>query len=482
MHTRYTRAPKLGIVGGLGALAGADLLYRLVAATPVKSEEDHREIHFEQRPLHETVLPSAPGYSPFARKFYVFDTLSRMERDGCEIALLPCFVSHTFLDELRSELGIHIVDMMRSIGEHLARLDPLPKTIGVITTPYVRDSGLFERVVPEGLRVEYPSDAQQQALIQAIYGPDGFKSGKRGARVTDPVEAILQDFRSQGITTILSGMTEIPLLLPHLSVPDGVSVIDTNALYAAQALIESDTVHRAAFKIGVVGGVGPAATVDFLDKIVSNTNSARDQDHVKILVEQNPQIPDRTENLMGEGTDPTIALYSTAKKLERGGADIIAIPCNTAHAYVERIQRHLDIPIVSILTETTQHIVSHYPNVRKVGILATNGTVGSGLYQTSLEQAGLEPVVPDEAFQALVMESIYGPNGVKAGHTSGKCRQQLLQAVEHVLAKGADAVILGCTELPLIAPNPQESNAIALDPTLILARKCVALASDAEGV
>ena len=185
---------------------------------------------------------------------------------------------------------------------------------------------------------------------------------------------------------------------------------------------------------------------------------------------------------MGEGTDPTIALYSTAKKLERGGADIIAIPCNTAHAYVERIQRHLDIPIVSILTETTQHIVSHYPNVRKVGILATNGTVGSGLYQTSLEQAGLEPVVPDEAFQALVMESIYGPNGVKAGHTSGKCRQQLLQAVEHVLAKGADAVILGCTELPLIAPNPQESNAIALDPTLILARKCVALASDAEGV
>ena len=429
--------------------------------------------------MHEAVLPSDASYSPTSRKFYVFDTLTKMEQEGCDIALLPCFVSHTFLDELRSELGIQIVDMMQAIKAHIANMEPQPNRVGVITTPFVKQNGLFERALPEGVEVEYPSPDHQQLLIEAIYGAGGFKSGRRDGFVTQPIEVILADFRARGIQVVVPGMTEIPLLLSKLSIPDGIEIVDTNELYAALALEESDTSRVHAFKIGVVGGVGPAATVDFLDKIVSNTQSSRDQDHVKILVEQNPQIPDRTENLIGQGTDPTIALYSTSKKLEHGGADIIAIPCNTAHAYVERIQRHLDIPIVSILTETTEHILKEHPGVQRVGILATNGTIGSGLYQNSLKQAGLEPVVPDQEFQALVMESIYGPNGVKAGYTEGECREQLLKAIQHVLLKGADAVILGCTELPLIAPDPSESNAIALDPTLILAKRCVALASAA---
>lgn len=318
MIGQRSHAPKLGIVGGLGALAGADLLYRIVDATPVASEEDHREIHFEQRPMHEAVLPSDASYSPTSRKFYVFDTLTKMEQEGCDIALLPCFVSHTFLDELRSELGIQIVDMMQAIKAHIANMEPQPNRVGVITTPFVKQNGLFERALPEGVEVEYPSPDHQQLLIEAIYGAGGFKSGRRDGFVTQPIEVILADFRARGIQVVVPGMTEIPLLLSKLSIPDGIEIVDTNELYAALALEESDTSRVHAFKIGVVGGVGPAATVDFLDKIVSNTQSSRDQDHVKILVEQNPQIPDRTENLIGQGTDPTIALYSTSKKLEHG--------------------------------------------------------------------------------------------------------------------------------------------------------------------
>ncbi len=127
------------------------------------------------------------------------------------------------------------------------------------------------------------------------------------------------------------------------------------------------------FKIGVVGGVGPAATTDFMGKVVANTHASKDQDHIKMLVEQNPQIPDRTENIIGNGIDPSIALYSVCKKLEQGGANIVAIPCNTAHAYVERIQRNLSIPIVNMLRETVNHITTNYPDVKTVGLLATTG-------------------------------------------------------------------------------------------------------------
>ncbi|MCV0429680.1 MAG: amino acid racemase, partial [Roseibium sp.] len=259
---------------------------------------------------------------------------------------------------------------------------------------------------------------------------------------------------------------------------EGMAAINTASAYALHALRATEADHHRKFKVGVVGGVGPAATVDFMGKLVGATQASRDQDHIKVLVEQNPQIPDRTENLVSNGTDPTVALYSTCKKLERGGADMIAIPCNTAHAYVDRIQRHLDIPIVSILSTTTDHITEQSPETGRVGILATNGTIHSGLYQQALTDAGLGFVVPDETHQALVMDAIYGPKGVKAGYTDGLCKEQIARAFAHLVTNGAEAVILGCTELPLIvSENKEDLGALPIDPTDVLARKCVQLAS-----
>ncbi|WP_264214254.1 aspartate/glutamate racemase family protein [Leisingera thetidis] len=472
---------RLGIVGGLGALAGADLLNRLVQVTPVRSEGDHREILFEQRPLREPVSPADPDYQPAHRKFYVYDTLARMERNGCGAALLPCFVTHTFLNELREELGLRLVSMTDAIRNHVAALPRPPRNIGVLTSPYVRKSGLFDGLFDGGIKVLYPQRATEAAMLEAVYGADGFKTGRRDARVTEPVIRALEELSGMGADLVVPGLTELPLLIEQLTGAAGIPVLNTATLYAEHALALTGAAARRPFKVGVVGGVGPAATVDFLSKLVAGTDARRDQDHLKVLVEQNPQIPDRTENLLGGGTDPSIALYSTCKKLERGGADIIAIPCNTAHAYLDRIQRHLDIPIVSILTVTADHIRAAFPAVRKVGILATSGTIQSGLYQEALEAAGLLPVVPDEAHQALVMEAIYGPQGVKAGRISGLCREQIVKAIEHLKAAGAEAAILGCTELPLIAPEPG-SAAIGqlIDPTQVLAAKCASLAQAAE--
>ncbi|MDC0738290.1 amino acid racemase [Cognatishimia sp. SS12] len=471
---------RLGIVGGLGAVAGADLLYRIVKSTPVRSEGDHRELVFEQKPMREPSAPMDRDYSPTHRKFYVFDTLSHLEAEGCGAAILPCFVTHSFLGELQDELKIKLISMTDAIKDAVLAMDNPPQTVGVITTPYVRHSGLFDSLFGTGIRVVYPSLAAETAVMQSIYGPNGFKSGNYGDQIIQPINAALEDLQGQGVDLFVPGLTEIPILLDQLAVPTGMAALNTAEVYAQHALKATATDRQRRFKVGVVGGVGPAATVDFMSKLVGGTEAARDQDHIKVLVEQNPQIPDRTENLVADGIDPTVALYSTCKKLERGGADIIAIPCNTAHAYVDRIQRHLDIPIVSILSSTTDFIRATSPETRKVGILATNGTIQSGLYQEALRQADLDFIIPDETHQALVMQSIYGPEGVKAGVVDGLCKAQIAQAFAHLVARGAEAVILGCTELPLIVTEEAaELGAIPVDPTKVLAEKCVSLAQSA---
>jgi len=214
-----------------------------------------------------------------------------------------------------------------------------------------------------------------------------------------------------------------------------------------------------------------------MEKVVKLTEARRDQDHIKMIVEQNPQIPDRTEHLLHQGTDPTIALFATCKKLEAADADLIAIPCNTAHAFVDRMQTHLRIPVLNMLDETMAQIAGLYAD-QPVGLLATSGTVESGVYHAAAERAGVRIFVPDAAHQALVMESIYGMSGVKAGFTEGRCRDDLRKAIDHLAQQGAGVVVLGCTELPLLFPQSKSfdigGRTIALlDPTLLLAAACI---------
>ncbi|WP_424944113.1 aspartate/glutamate racemase family protein [Aliiroseovarius crassostreae] len=468
---------RLGIVGGLGAVAGADLLYRIVKSTPVRSEGDHRELVFEQKPMREPSAPMDNDYSPTHRKLYVFDTLTHLEAEGCEAAILPCFVTHSFLGELQDELKLKLISMTDAIKDAVQAMPVPPKMVGVITTPYVRKSRLFDALFGEDVDVVYPSIDAETDVMQSIYGPNGFKSGNYDNQIIQPLNAALQDLSHQGADLFVPGLTEIPILFDQITMPANMTALNTAEVYAQHALKATAAERQKRFKVGVVGGVGPAATVDFLSKLVGGTEAVRDQDHIKVLVEQNPQIPDRTENLIADGVDPTVALYSTCKKLERGGADIVAIPCNTAHAYVNRIQCHLGIPIVSILSSTTDFIRATSPETRKVGILATNGTIQSGLYQEALTEAGLDFIVPDEDHQELVMASIYGSEGVKAGFVEGICKEQIAKAFAHLVDQRAEVVILGCTELPLIVTgNVQDMGAIPVDPTKVLAEKCVRLA------
>ncbi|MDW3684511.1 amino acid racemase [Cupriavidus sp. CV2] len=468
-----------GVIGGLGALASADVFFKLIKSTPARNDSEHFDIVLEQHPFRNANLTTA---ATTERKLYIFDMIRAFERRGIDAVVLPCFLSHTFIDELAANSPLPIIDMMEALHNHVRRKFPTLRRVGVLGSDYTRGKHLFERYFasPE-FEVLHPRiEGGVDRVTRAVYDADGIKSGNLRGRPIELLRDACRDLIGQGAQLILPGMTEISLVLDEIG-PLPVPVVDSNLAYAQYVVSGQYAAPGKQFKVGVVGGVGPAATADFIQKIVRHTPAARDQDHIKLLVEQNPQIPDRTENLVGEGPDPTISLYATCKKLEAGDADIIAIPCNTAHAFVERVQPYLNIPIVNMLTVTAEFLRKTFPGLHKVGVLATSGTVASGVYQKALEAQGFEQVVPGPGLQARVMRAIYGPHGVKAGFTTGECVDDLVAAVEEMAARDVGIAVLACTELPLLLPQAEMRCAngrviTLIDPTDVLARHCVACA------
>jgi len=477
---RVSRLPGrrcFGVIGGLGPLASADVFFKLVKSTPALSDAEHFDVIFEQRSFAQAASNDL-ATALTERKLYVFDMIREFQRRGVNAVVLPCFLSHTFMTELKAESNLPIVDMLEALRAYVARRFPAVRRIGVLTSQYVRDNGLFEGYfAAAGFELIYPRPSVSgDAVDLAVYGPQGIKAGKLLGTPVELLRDACVDLIAQGVDLIVPGVTELPIVLDalgDLSVP----ILDSNLIYAQYAVSGDFAMRAKPFKVGVVGGVGPAATADFMQKIIRNTPAARDQDHIKLLIEQNPQIPDRTANLLGDGPDPTIALYATCKKLEAGDADLIAIPCNTAHAFVERIQPHLRIPIVNMLTTTADYLARHFTGLDRVGLLATSGTLDSGVYAKALAAQGLHAVAPDPVHQARVMNAIYGPQGVKAGHTSGACMTDILAAVDDLLAQDIKVIILGCTELPLLFADPAALGGRPvqlIDPTDVLARQCVA--------
>ena len=254
----------------------------------------------------------------------------------------------------------------------------------------------------------------------------------------------------------------------------------------AQALLTADvTPLPKPFKVGMIGGLGPAATVDLYDKIVKATPAKVDQAHIKLVVEQNPQIPDRTAALLEGGEDPTLALYNCAERLERDGCDVIIVPCNTAHAFVPYLERYLKTPFVNMQQTALDEIKAKLGDAARVGLLATSGTIRTGIYGDKAKAMGLPIFVPDETHQARVMAAIYGPQGAKAGFTDGVCREDLLSAAEYLVKTyDCNCLILGCTELPLILDESDAfdvagKSVVVVDPTAALARRVVGLAEKA---
>ena len=222
--------------------------------------------------------------------------------------------------------------------------------------------------------------------------------------------------------------------------------------------------------IGVLGGMGPAATADFYQKIIRATPAKMDQEHLKVLIFSNPHVPDRTAAIRGEGPSPLSVLVASAEVLVRGGADFITIPCVTAHYYYEALQRAVSVPILHLVGETATAVANEYPGVRRLGLLATTGTLESRLFEPYFEPRGFTILTPDPAVQAtVVMEAIYA---VKHGESVERPRRLIREATEHLQAHGAEAIITGCTEIPLVLQGDDLPLPV-IDPTWILAQAAV---------
>lgn len=215
--------------------------------------------------------------------------------------------------------------------------------------------------------------------------------------------------------------------------------------------------------------MGPEATADLFLEIIRLTPARNDQDHVPVLIFSNPHIPDRTRAILGAGEDPLPALIETAKALERGGAGIVTVPCNAAHHYVPMIQEKIGIPILNMIEETCRALKEELSGIRSVGLLAATGTIRSRVYSAACSRHELELLVPEDTEQERVHAAIFE---VKAG-THGEATRKFFQSAGAALvSKGAQAIILGCTEIPL-AFNSHEAQYLSVNPTRILAQAAV---------
>ncbi len=221
--------------------------------------------------------------------------------------------------------------------------------------------------------------------------------------------------------------------------------------------------------IGILGGMGPEATIDLFQKIVKLTPAQQDQEHLRIIIDNNPKIPDRTKAILHGGENPLPELIKTAQNLERAGADFIIMPCNTAHYYYHEIQKKVNIPIMNMIQETASYIHHALPSLNKISLFATRGTYQAGLYQSYLKNFAIETLLPPEEEQQQLMEIIYG---VKAGKDFNFLKKQITAIAQSQIKKGAQAIIAGCTEIPLILKDGDIEIPI-MDPTLILAQKAI---------
>ena len=203
--------------------------------------------------------------------------------------------------------------------------------------------------------------------------------------------------------------------------------------------------------IGILGGMGPEATIYLFQEIIKNTGAARDQDHFRVLIDNNPKIPDRTPAILGGGESPLPMMISTAKNLEKAGADFIAIPCVSAHFFIEALRRAISIPVISIIDEVAVEIQRYLSKIKRIGLIATTGTLHTGLFQERLSEMGVGVLVPPGDIQEnLVMSAIYGESGIKAGFISSENKGKILKSSNEMIERGAEGIIGGCTEVPLV--------------------------------
>lgn len=238
--------------------------------------------------------------------------------------------------------------------------------------------------------------------------------------------------------------------------------------------------------IGILGGMGPEATIYQYQLILKYTPASKDQDHIPVIIYSNPKIPDRTTSILkGEHEEIIKELARSAKLLEKTGVDFIIIPCNTAHYYIEKVRNSISIPIIDMIKLAVNYTENKLrkneleseisENNQRIGILATNGTIQSEVYQRAFNEKNLTPYIPDSVYQKKIMEVIYK---IKRGGSNSINKDEVMILLDEIRETGNITwFILGCTELPLLFQEVVNVEDIHLiDPMEIMAKHIVKVA------
>jgi len=203
--------------------------------------------------------------------------------------------------------------------------------------------------------------------------------------------------------------------------------------------------------VGVIGGLGPEATVDLMRRVIEATPAKDDADHIRMIVDNNPKIPSRIKALVeGTGESPAPLMAEMARKLAAFGADFLVIPCNTAHFYYDDICSAVDIPILNMVELTVQNVLKENPFVQTVGLLASEAVLVTKLYLKRLEERGVKQIHPSAQLQTRIMTSI---RKIKVGKYQEADKRVLQTAAEELMRRKAEVLIVACTELSIISDS-----------------------------
>jgi aspartate racemase len=214
--------------------------------------------------------------------------------------------------------------------------------------------------------------------------------------------------------------------------------------------------------------MGPEATASFYARLIASTPARCDQEHLHVIIDADPGVPDRTAALLGEGESPLPRMRAAIQRLVSAGVQLIAIPCNTAHAWLPDLREGVQVPLLDMVEETVAEVARELSAGAAVGLMATTGTARSGLYAGALARQGLELLPLDEDHQNQIMGAI---GRIKAGRR-GEARDPLLAVARMLIDRGAQAIILGCTEIPLVV-GPSDLSVPVFDSLEILAAAVV---------
>lgn len=225
--------------------------------------------------------------------------------------------------------------------------------------------------------------------------------------------------------------------------------------------------------IGILGGMGPAATVELFNRIVNKTKAKYDKDHINIVIINDPEIPDRSLYISGNGESPLPRLKKNIDKLQSVGVDFILMPCMTAHSLYDQLNDYADIDVINAINLVDRFISSTPNTINNVGLLATDGSVMSKVFEKYISK---KIVKPEKQYQNFLMSAIYDRDGLKAGNLSKTTVDRVFYVLDHLKEMGIDAVIAGCTELSLVL-NETNAGIQVIDPLDLLAQEAIRLST-----